>query len=51
MSEPGQVETAEGVIGWAVTGPDGEVVATGPQTVPLDLEKLRSIGHLSKAAP
>ena len=33
MSEPGQVVTAEGVIGWAVTGPDGEVVATGPQTV------------------
>ena len=32
MSEPGQVETAEGTIGWLVTDPDGEVVATGPQT-------------------
>jgi hypothetical protein len=27
MSEP------EEQPGWAVTGPDGEVVATGPQTV------------------
>ena len=33
MSEPGQVETAEGIIGWQVLDPDGEVVATGPQTV------------------
>jgi len=29
----GQVVTGEGVIGWAVTGPDGEVVAAGPQAV------------------
>lgn len=47
MSEPGQVETAEGVIGWQA-GPDGETAAAGPSAVPLDLEKLRSIGHLSK---
>ena len=33
MSEPGQVETGEGSIGWQVTGPDGNVVAAGPQTV------------------
>jgi hypothetical protein len=32
VSEPA-IETAEGGIGWAVTGPDGEIVATGPQTV------------------
>jgi len=33
VSEPaGQVETGEGVIGWQVTEPDGETVATGPQT-------------------
>lgn len=31
MSEPAIV-TAEGGIGWQVTGPDGETVATGPQT-------------------
>lgn len=31
MSEPAIV-TAEGGIGWAVTGPDGEIVAAGPQT-------------------
>jgi len=28
----GQVETAEGVIGWQVTDPDGNMVAAGPQT-------------------
>lgn len=33
MSEPGQAETAEGTIGWAVLDPDGEVVATGPPAV------------------
>ena len=32
MSEPGQVETAEGSIGWTVTDPDGNTVAAGPQT-------------------
>ncbi len=47
MNEPGQVETAEGVIGWQA-GPDGGTAAAGPPAVPLDLEKLRSIGHLSK---
>ena len=34
MSEPGgPIVTAEGSIGWQVTGPDGNVVAAGPQTV------------------
>ena len=32
MSEPGQVVTAEGTIGWQVLDPDGNVVAAGPQT-------------------
>ena len=31
MSEPA-IETAEGGIGWAVTDPDGNLVAAGPQT-------------------
>ncbi len=35
MSETsGQIETGEGVIGWQVTGPDGEIVAAGPPAVP-----------------